>query len=200
MRGAGVASALFTFWFSLLQLPITGAFFAISRRFNRDLTSSANTLKKGGRRASFLPSAPLVLGAVMMASEEIGQMYGGLVFLKTRQRESLVEFYKKTIGMRAWLEQPDITILAHGNLLLGFHQRSDEAPETTGMYTFVYPSKQQVDDRYERLKDIAGGPPRENKRYKIYQFFANDPEGRKLEFQAFLHPLTTVSSEVLKGT
>jgi hypothetical protein len=26
-----------------------------------------------------------------------------------------------------------------------------------------------------------------NDRYRIYHFFATDPEGRKLEFQAFLH-------------
>jgi hypothetical protein len=42
----------------------------------------------------------------------------------------------------------------------------------------------------------ADGPPRVNDRYQIYQFFAKDPEGRQLEFQAFLHPLSVVTSEV----
>lgn len=47
-----------------------------------------------------------------------------------------------------------------------------------------------------KLEDIADGKPRHNERYQIYQFFAKDPEGRNLEFQAFLHPLTEVSSKV----
>eukprot|EP00565_Helicotheca_tamesis_P001908 CAMPEP_0185727448 /NCGR_PEP_ID=MMETSP1171-20130828/3139_1 /TAXON_ID=374046 /ORGANISM="Helicotheca tamensis, Strain CCMP826" /LENGTH=146 /DNA_ID=CAMNT_0028396023 /DNA_START=245 /DNA_END=686 /DNA_ORIENTATION=+ len=131
--------------------------------------------------------------------ENIGQMYGGLVFLKTKNRNALVKFYMEQINMSIWLEQPDITILQHGNMLLGFHQIKDgsnDTPDVSGMYTFVYPSWSQVDKMYDRLKDIADGTPRVNERYKIYQFFATDPEGRTVEFQAFLHPLTVVSSEV----
>ena len=65
------------------------------------------------------------------------------------------------------------------------------------MYTFVYPTRDEVDAMYERFKDTtADGPPRDNPKYKIYQFFAKDPEGRQLEFQAFLHPLGVVTSAV----
>lgn len=39
------------------------------------------------------------------------------------------------------------------------------------------------------MKDTADAEPRENKDYKIYQFFAKDPEGRTLEFQYFMHPV-----------
>jgi len=64
--------------------------------------------------------------------------------------------------------------------------------------TVVYPSKEHVDKMYYKLKDVGGdSTPRHNARYRIYQFFAKDPEGRNLEFQAFLHPLTEVSSRVL---
>lgn len=143
--------------------------------------------------------------------EEIGQMRGGLVFLKTADRLGLVKFYQETIGMVVWLEQPDITILSLGNILLGFHQLPPPSPSSssenndissndadlTGMYTFVYPTRAEVDAMYLKLKDrTADGPPRVNERYRIYQFFARDPEGRSLEFQAFLHPLTAVSSAV----
>ena len=127
----------------------------------------------------------------------IGQMLGGLVFLKTNNREALADFYMNRIGMSIWLEQPNITILSHGNMILGFHQIPDDAQDTAdlhGMYTFVYPSIEKVDKMHHRLRDIADGSPRYNERYKIYQFFARDPEGRKLEFQAFLHALTEVSS------
>ena len=129
--------------------------------------------------------------------EQIGQMYGGLVFLKTRDRVGMVDFYKSRIGMLDWLEQPNITILRHGNMILGFHQpqQQDQPPDLSGMYTFVYPSRQQVDEMYSKLQDIADGPPRVNDVYRIYQFFATDPEGRNLEFQAFLHPLLVVTSQ-----
>jgi hypothetical protein len=131
---------------------------------------------------------------------EVGQMLGGLIFLKTTKRESLVEFYIHRIGMTPWLEQPNITILSHGNMILGFHQTSDEeAPDLCGMYTFVHPSIEKVDEMYNKLRDIADGSPRYNERYRIYQFFAKDLEGRALEFQAFLHPLQEVSSSVPKS-
>ena len=119
----------------------------------------------------------------------------------------MVEFYQSRLGMKIWLEQPDITILSHGNLLLGFHQQSKQnddsstetetipLADTQGCYTFVYPSKAAVDDMYQVLSDTADGPPRTNTRYRIYQFFARDPEGRTLECQAFLHELTIVSSD-----
>ena len=128
----------------------------------------------------------------------VGQMPGGMVFLKTANRMSLVDFYSERIGMSPWLEQPNITLLSHGNMVLGFHQITDSEDrlDLQGMYTFVYPSTGHVDEMYRRLLDVADGEPRYNERYRIYQFFAKDPEGRKLEFQAFLHPLTEVSSRV----
>ena len=128
----------------------------------------------------------------------VGQMLGGLTFYKTRMRPKLVEFYTKRVGMSVWLEQPDITILSHGNLLIGFHQISaehnDTPPEIVGCITLVYPSADQVDAAYRQVSDVADGPPRHNARYRIYQFFGRDPEGRLLEWQAFLHPLTVVTS------
>eukprot|EP00984_Skeletonema_dohrnii_P018711 scaffold8790_cov126-Skeletonema_dohrnii-CCMP3373.AAC.4 len=131
----------------------------------------------------------------------VGQMLGGLVFIKTRDLASLEKFYTETIGMQLWLEQPNITILHHGNMILGFHQIQnvdEQEPDLQGMYTFVYPSLEQVDDMHAKLQHVADGKPRHNERYRIYQFFAKDPEGRDLEFQAFLHPLKEVSSAVPK--
>ena len=42
---------------------------------------------------------------------------------------------------------------------------------------------------HQRLTGYAEHPPRENPDYRIYHFFARDPEGRSLEFQSFLHEL-----------
>jgi len=41
---------------------------------------------------------------------------------------------------------------------------------------------------YGKLRDIATTEPRENTKHRIYDFFGVDPEGRKMEFQHFLHP------------
>ena len=36
---------------------------------------------------------------------------GGIVFFRTAQLKELREFYTNTVGMKIWLEQPDIAIL-----------------------------------------------------------------------------------------
>ncbi len=111
----------------------------------------------------------------------------GIVFLKTEDLAKTVAFYTGTVGMRVWLEQPEITILRHENLLIGFQQHS--RPDTGGVITFFYPERQAVDAIYEELRDTALEPPRVNERYSIYNFFARDPDGRLIEFQQFLHDL-----------
>jgi len=87
--------------------------------------------------------------------------------------------------METWLEQPGIAILRHGNMLLGFHRQAEA--DTQGMFTFFYASQAEVDAMHERLKDVADDRPRDNQKYRIYHFFAKDPEGRSVEFQQFLH-------------
>lgn len=170
---------------------------AIQRTYSFLTVGKLSTWKLEGQQIACRRNRIMALAGPNNDGETVGQMYGGLVFLKTKDRLALVEFYKSRIGMVGWLEQPNITILKHGNMILGFHQpQQDEiTPDLSGMYTFVYPSREQVDAMYLKLKDIADAPPRVNPVYKIYQFFAKDPEGRDLEFQAFLHPLSIATSE-----
>ena len=182
--------------------------FLASKHLQVDALAFLSSIVRGSSpltNANHKPAAKVATILTMSSSkhstsqnETVGQMLGGLVFLKTADRISIVDFYTRRLGMTVWLEQPNITILNHGNMILGFHQiqNSDDQPDLQGMYTFVYPSREHVDDIYSNLEDIADGKPRHNERYSIYQFFAQDPEGRNLEFQAFLHPLTDVSSKV----
>lgn len=114
----------------------------------------------------------------------------GIVFLKTRQLETIREFYLGRVGMNIWLEQPGIAILRHGNMLIGFHQQPEA--DMDGLLTFFEPDRAFVDRMYEEFKDVALAVPRENPEYRIYHFFARDLEGRKLEFQVFLHPVPPV--------
>ena len=109
----------------------------------------------------------------------------GIVFFATEALEEVVDFYCTDVGASVWLEQPDCTILQYDNLLFGFCDR--EEADTDGILTFVVETRDGVDDAYETLAAYATDEPHENDRYRIYQFFAEDPEGRTVEFQTFLH-------------
>ena len=117
-------------------------------------------------------------------------MAGGIVFLRTAQFDAVRSFYVERIGMKVWLEQPDISILRHGNLLVGLHRQP--TADLDALLTFFYDSREEVDAMYGKLKDIATTEPKENTKYRIYNFFGVDPEGRKVEFQHFLHPLPPI--------
>ncbi len=110
----------------------------------------------------------------------------GIIFFGTKDLAALKDFYVKQAGMKIWLEQADCTLLQHGNLLMGFCERTDI--EAAGIITLFYPARHDVDAMYEKFRQVALGPPQINKKYEIYNFFAKDPEGRKVEFQAFLKP------------
>jgi hypothetical protein len=61
--------------------------------------------------------------------------------------------------------------------------------------TFFSETRDYVDMMYDILQDIATTTPAENLTYRIYQFYATDPEGRTLEFQSFLHDLKPIKLE-----
>lgn len=114
----------------------------------------------------------------------------GIVFLKCADLEKAKRFYTEIVGMEVWLEQPEISILKHGNLLVGFHQAGSADREL--LLTFFYKTKKEVNEMYKKLKGVASFPPKVNEKYNIYHFFAKDPEGRNIEFQQFLHPIKEV--------
>lgn len=114
----------------------------------------------------------------------------GITFFGSRRHDEVVEFYRERLGAEPWLVQPDCTVLQYDNMLFGFCDR--ERVDAGGIITFVLPDRQAVDAVHEDLSDAASDAPHENKRYGIYQFFAEDPEGRTVEVQAFLHPTEPV--------
>jgi nitroreductase len=111
----------------------------------------------------------------------------GLLFLPTPDLRSSVSFFTSKLDMDLWLDQDDCAILQHGNLLLGFCERPGGSFE--GIITIFYETREEIDAAYQALGNLAEEPPQENKAYRIYHFFARDPEGRRLEFQTFLHDL-----------
>lgn len=111
----------------------------------------------------------------------------GIVFLRTRMLKAVREFYTGLVGMRVWLEQPGVAILKHGNMLVGFHEQPEA--DLGGLLTFFYQRPEQVDEMHTTLKDSATSEPKDNPKYRIRHFYGRDPEGRRIEFQAFLHPV-----------
>jgi nitroreductase len=109
----------------------------------------------------------------------------GIVFFKSRKLAGLREFYQNKVGCEVWLQQEDCIIMSHGNFLFGFCQR-DEA-DTGGIITFFFDHKDEVDQAYAKHKEIAINKPSHSDKYRLYNFFARDPEGRMIEFQQFEH-------------
>jgi predicted lactoylglutathione lyase len=114
----------------------------------------------------------------------------GIVFVRTHALAPLREFYLETMGMSVWLEQPGIAILSHENMLVGLQEA--DTTDRDSLLTFWFRSREEVDAMFERVRASALSPPRVNEQYQIYNFFATDPDGRRLECQAFLHPTPAV--------
>ena len=112
---------------------------------------------------------------------------GGIIFMTTRTMDSLHVFYTKRIGAELWLDQGACRIYRFGNMLFGFC-KGDE-PSVDGVITFFYPSSEEVDEMYLRLKEQATTKVKTNEKFRIYHFYAEDPEGRSIEFQYFNHEL-----------
>lgn len=109
---------------------------------------------------------------------------GGIVFFGTERRATVVAFYTDVVGASVWLKQPDCTILSFAGFRFGFCDR--DRTDDCGTVTFVFADRAGVDAAHDRLSAVARERPHENERYGIYQFFAEDPDGRTVECQAFL--------------
>lgn len=111
----------------------------------------------------------------------------GINFFKTENLEDIKDFYIDKVGMNLWLDQGGCIILQHGNMLLGLCE--SDGKETEGVITFFYREREKVDEKYEQFKDTAREKPKVREKFDIYNFFAEDIEGRTIEFQTFLHPV-----------
>ena len=118
----------------------------------------------------------------------------GIVFFRTTHRSEVVEFYTDRLGFDRWHEQDGgCTVLQYDNLLVGFCDAAET--ETDGIVTVVVEDESAVDDRHRELSDVARSPPEINETFDIYQFFADDPDGRTVEIQAFRHSIPAVRSD-----
>ena len=115
---------------------------------------------------------------------------GGITFIRTAMLDTLKDFYLNEVGCELWLDQGGCAIFRHGNQLFGFCEATK--PELEGLLTFFYTNTKMVDYMYGKLGHVADTPPMKNPKYRIYHFYAHDPEGRRIEFQVFLHELPAI--------
>ncbi len=106
-----------------------------------------------------------------------------VIFFKTKKLHKLKKFYLDKIGCEIWLEQADCCIFQFGNMLFGLCDR--EVVDKCGMITFFYETREEVDVMYSKFSSIVENKPKMNPKYRIYHFFAKDPEERAIEFQWF---------------
>lgn len=110
----------------------------------------------------------------------------GIVFFRTADLVGLKEFYQNKLGAELWKDQGACLIFDKDGFRFAFC-KTDEEPDTCGVITFLYDTQDGVDKVYGQLEDVAVSEPVSRKpEFDIYQFYAEDPEGRTLEFQCFL--------------
>jgi catechol 2,3-dioxygenase-like lactoylglutathione lyase family enzyme len=99
--------------------------------------------------------------------------------------------YRDILGLPIALDQGGIRIfrVAAGGFF-GLVEKTDEpiVPDQRIMLTLVTDDVDGIFGRLAGAGIAVDDLPRENPRYRIYHFFAVDPDGYRLEVQRFLHP------------
>lgn len=126
----------------------------------------------------------------MTEANETTAFTGMITFVPVKDLAASSQFYTTVLLLRQVVVQDGIVIVegAAGGYL-GLCQ-SDGAlvADDRLILTLV---TEQVEAWHTRLQAQGvptDAPPRENPRFRIYHFFARDPDGYRIEIQRFLHP------------
>ena len=116
-----------------------------------------------------------------------------ITFVPVTNLQASAVCYGTALGLPLVLDQGGIHIyrVTRGGYLGLCQQLAPPIADDRLILTIV---SADVDTIYQRLITVGiatDGPPRENPRYRIYHFFARDPDGYRLEVQRFLHPFDT---------
>ena len=113
-----------------------------------------------------------------------------ITFLPVADLSASSAFYETALGFPLVVDQGSARIYrAVGGAFLGICQSEGAlAADDRLILAFV---ADDVDAWHARLSAqgvATDGPPRANERYRIYHFFARDPDGYRIEIQRFMHP------------
>jgi predicted enzyme related to lactoylglutathione lyase len=113
-----------------------------------------------------------------------------VTFLYVRDLEVSTRFYGSVIGLEQVLDQGACRIFrVAGEAFLGLCASRERAVVPEGVtVTFVTAEVDAWHARLEAAGAAIEGPPAENTRFNIYNFFARDPDGYLIEVQRFLDP------------
>ncbi len=110
-------------------------------------------------------------------------------FYKTQDLTKVKAFYESILGLSLYLDQGSCLIYhLNGYGKIGFCLHHPKEMNDSTCITFVYSSKEEVDDMAVSFtsKGLVCTDCKVNPTYHIYHFFLRDNEGRLLEFQTFL--------------
>ncbi|MFW9922102.1 MAG: VOC family protein [Candidatus Thorarchaeota archaeon] len=116
-----------------------------------------------------------------------------ITFLRTDDLEKTTNFYVNIMKCKLIVDQGLCKIFQTTNsAFLGFCSHEFLKKENEGIcLTFVCSSMQEVDEWFQYLKENKveiKDEPKVNEKFKIYNFFAYDPNKITLEIQYFLDP------------
>jgi catechol 2,3-dioxygenase-like lactoylglutathione lyase family enzyme len=115
-----------------------------------------------------------------------------ITFLPVQDISRASQFYQERLDLILALDQGSCQILKlRSGAFLGLCESAPLSEPARVILTWVV---DDVDEWYERLvaKGVpTDGPPRENPKFRIYHFFAEDPDGHRIEVQKFLDPRWT---------
>lgn len=109
-------------------------------------------------------------------------------FYKVSDLQKTKMFYQDILGFSLYKDQGLCQIYEINGLgKIGFCTHHPKQTNDATCITFVYETKEEVDQMYATLKDlVVCEEPHPNTQFNIYQFFATDPNGLTVEFQVFL--------------
>jgi catechol 2,3-dioxygenase-like lactoylglutathione lyase family enzyme len=100
------------------------------------------------------------------------------------------DFYQRELGLEIERDEARCLIFRAADGYLGFCLSEDALPSHEGLtLSLVAPDVAAVDQRLRRLGVEIELAPRRNEHYRIYHFFARDPDGYRVEVRRFIEPL-----------
>jgi catechol 2,3-dioxygenase-like lactoylglutathione lyase family enzyme len=116
---------------------------------------------------------------------------GLIAFYPCHDLEATRNFYERDLCLPLVRDQGTCLIFKVAReAYVGFCQHGEILPEHKGLIVTLLTD--DVDGMYRRLRHLnieTEATPKLNETYRIYHFFARDPDGYRVEIQRFLEPL-----------
>jgi catechol 2,3-dioxygenase-like lactoylglutathione lyase family enzyme len=116
---------------------------------------------------------------------------GLIAFYPCHDLEATRNFYERDLCLPLVRDQGNCLIFkVTRGAYVGFCQHAEAVPDHKGLIVTLLTN--DVDGLYRRLRQLnteTEAAPKLNDTYRIYHFFAHDPDGYSIEIQRFVEPL-----------